>query len=150
MMAKLLAGIAEKTDADEMERHLWSGAKWVRGQVVLGKTKASMEDVIAQLVPAAVATGLVDQAKARRQIERGWTWAPAGQKKTPAAQSLPKLPRVQHSVTTASKPVDVKQAVELLLAVFADARVRSKVSALILDALEVHAVTTRGVKDGAA
>ena len=148
MLQRLVAGLAEKADAQELERHLWSGAKWVRGQVDAGKAQADLDDVIEALVPRAVSSGLLDEAKARRQVERGWSWASGGQKKPTG--SLSALRPVQHGIAAAAKPMDVPQAVELLLGVISDARIRNKLAGIVMDCLDVHHVATQGTKGDAA
>jgi hypothetical protein len=58
--------------------------------------------------------------------------------------------QVQQSVAAVAKPLDVQQAVDLLLGVFSDPRVKNRIAGIIIDALQVHDLASSKPSGGAA
>jgi hypothetical protein len=153
MLAKPIGRLRGYTDPKEVEDDLFKTTSWVRWQTNEGKVCAELDDVAAVLVPAALATGLVDEERARHQVERGWTWVKGakstGQKKAPGPRVLSSLRQVQHSVAAPATPTDVRAAVDTLVAVLSDPRVKTKLQSILWDTLGVFEAS-RGRKPGSA
>jgi hypothetical protein len=149
MLAKPIERIGSYTDEKAVEDDLFKTASWVKWQKDEGKVEAEVEDVAAVLVAAAVATGFVDEERARRQVERGWTWVKGekkapGRKSAPTARSLPPLRTVQ-TAAAPTPPPDVDRAIGLL----GDPRVKAKLQSIIWDVLESFHLAA-GKKGGGA
>ena len=122
---------AAEGDERELEKQLWTGAKWIYKSVVAGKTTTTLEGVAAELVPRAVSAGLPEE-KARRQLERGWT------------PDRPKAAAAAPTMRTAAAPASRRDELLLLLN---DPLVKAALGRLIFDAVGAALIssTKRGV-----
>jgi hypothetical protein len=111
-----------------------------------GRLECTKEAAESALLPAAIDAGL-SRASAKRSFDNGWA---KGSGEPVKPKERPALREVQPSAATVATLPDVRAAVDLLLGVLSDARIRNKVSSIIFDALEVFEVSKSGKPGDAA
>jgi hypothetical protein len=127
--------IAELPTAREIEKKVWGSTRWIKSEVDAGKVDATFEEVSDRLVRAALATGLVDDARARKAAFRGWNPQPEGQQQASPAPTPPAPVQptpLRSAPVNGPTPPDHRGA---LLALLKDPLVRNALASVVYDAV---------------
>jgi hypothetical protein len=129
--------------AEQARKRGWSDAKWLGQLKSQGKVRLSLEQALSRLLPLATAAGAAEDV-ATRAIRDGWKAGEGGAPTVPEQKPSREVPA---TVAAVARPTGVPELRDVVIAVLADPMVKNKLFALVLDALDVHAVATRETKD---